>query len=405
LKLADALLSLKNSQGAESLWLERNETVLLELSVSVFKTISALLESQSSIPSSLSVSFYMDETTTSSAGSERGLSSRVVQPLVRFFQDKPPFSRPVGLAMVETLGVCARLIGGDIWLKIYDDVVRRAISGWEARFRITPAGEMPPPSLLPDDGLPTGLHLYDQIVEELLLPPSQRFNALTRRTSSELARRSSWIGIESFHLSSHDLSIIGVPFDTDAYDQSGTPSTATANRQVNQSNLQRAWDVSQRASREDWDEWMRRLAIQLLREAPSPALRATASLAHAYQPLARELFSAAFACCWKNLSSPYRINLVHALKTAYVAKDVSPEILQALLNLAEFMEHDPLPIEIPVLAELALKCRAYAKALHYKEQEYSLGGSNSCVEALISINRKLDLQGKYCIMEHGRLRR
>ena len=87
---------------------------------------------------------------------------------------------------------------------------------------------------------------------------------------------------------------------------------------------------------------------------------------------------------------------MHALETAFVA-DVSPEILQTLLNLAEFMEHDPsggLPIDIPILADLALKCRAYAKALHYKEREHNMGGANSCVQALISINRKLDLQGK-----------
>ena len=88
--------------------------------------------------------------------------------------------------------------------------------------------------------------------------------------------------------------------------------------------------------------------------------------------------------------------------TAFVA-DVSPEILQTLLNLAEFMEHDPsggLPIDIPILAELALKCRAYAKALHYKEREHNMGGANNCVEALISINRKLDLQGKrHCCLQ------
>jgi FKBP12-rapamycin complex-associated protein len=204
---------------------------------------------------------------------------------------------------------------------------------------------------------------------------------------------------EGYNLNGH----VFTAFDNtaDVFDQSITANMPavlglTSRPKINQGNLQRAWDVSQCSSRDDWEEWMRRLGIQLLREAPSSALRATASLAHAYQPLARELFSAAFACCWKELSEPYRINLVHALKIAFVA-DVSPEILQALLNLAEFMEHDPsggLPIEIPILAELALKCRAYAKALHYKEREYSLlGGSNSCVESLISINGKLDLPG------------
>lgn len=61
------------------------------------------------------------------------------------------------------------------------------------------------------------------------------------------------------------------------------------------------------------------------------------------------------------------------------------------------MEHSTggLPIDITILADLALKCRAYAKALHYKEREHRMGGGISCVEALISINRKLDLQGMY----------
>ena len=170
--------------------------------------------------------------------------------------------------------------------------------------------------------------------------------------------------------------------------------SASTRQRVNQATLQRAWDVSQRSSREDWEEWMRRFAIRLLQEAPSPALRATAGLAQAYQPLARELFSAAFACCWKELSDAYRANLVKALEIAFKA-DVSAEILQSLLNLAEFMEHDTeggLPIDIGVLADLALKCRAYAKALYYKEREYSQTRSSRCVESLISINRKLDLQ-------------
>jgi serine/threonine-protein kinase mTOR len=62
------------------------------------------------------------------------------------------------------------------------------------------------------------------------------------------------------------------------------------------------------------------------------------------------------------------------------------------------MEHDgvasSLPIHISNLADLALKCRAYAKALHYKEREYINGGtrqSGACVASLISINKKLDL--------------
>jgi len=161
-------------------------------------------------------------------------------------------------------------------------------------------------------------------------------------------------------------------------------------------NLQRAWDVSQCTSRDDFDEWMRRFSIQLLRESSSQALRSTAILAQAYQPLSRELFNAAFASCWGDLSDGYRASLVSNLQTVFIS-NVSPEILQVLLNLAEFMEHHPrgrLPISTEVLASLALRCRAYGKALHYKEQEFTMDPSSHCIEALVNINGKLDLQGK-----------
>ncbi|KAG9134057.1 hypothetical protein Leryth_004753 [Lithospermum erythrorhizon] len=62
------------------------------------------------------------------------------------------------------------------------------------------------------------------------------------------------------------------------------------------------------------------------------------------------------------------------------------------------MEHDerPLPIDIRLLGALAEKCRAFAKALHYKEMEFEGARSNrmdanpvSVVEALIHINNQL----------------
>ena len=48
---------------------------------------------------------------------------------------------------------------------------------------------------------------------------------------------------------------------------------------VNQVALRRAWESSQRSTKEDWAEWMRHFSVELLKESPSPALRATYSLA------------------------------------------------------------------------------------------------------------------------------
>lgn len=383
LKLSDSLatLSLSGSYGL-------SESLLVELSTLVFRTVSSLLESQRSPVNPHALPYFPAERFLSVRSSENGLPARVVQPLVRIMKEKPPKNPTVGLAIIETLCVAARLIGGSNWVQLYDSVVREAIRTWQCTFPVATGNDMAASSFRIDERLLTCQDLYDEAVEDLFRPPT-----LGTRVPS-IHRFSSIVVVDGAQ--NHWVDSAGGQTNADTYENPLSPQHTGSSHRVNQSHLQKAWDVSQRSSRDDWDEWMRRFAIQLLREAPSPALRATASLAHAYQPLARELFSAAFACCWKELSAPYRTYLVHALETAFVA-DVSPEILQALLNLAEFMEHDPsggLPIDIPILADLALKCRAYAKALHYREREYSNGGSTSCVESLISINRKLDLPGE-----------
>ena len=48
---------------------------------------------------------------------------------------------------------------------------------------------------------------------------------------------------------------------------------------VNEAVLRRAWESSQRSTPEDWAEWARHFAVELLRNSPSPALRANYRLA------------------------------------------------------------------------------------------------------------------------------
>lgn len=140
-------------------------------------------------------------------------------------------------------------------------------------------------------------------------------------------------------------------------------------------------------------EWIRRLSVELLKQSPSHALRACSFLASAYTPLARELFNAAFVSCWNELYDQYKDELVASLEVALKAPNIPPEIIQILLHLAEFMEHDNnnkmLPIDIRTLAAYAQKCHAYAKALHYKEMEFHLEQSFEAVEMLMSINNWL----------------
>ena len=160
---------------------------------------------------------------------------------------------------------------------------------------------------------------------------------------------------------------------------------------VNQEHLKNAWEASQKSTREDWQEWMRRFSVELLKESPSHALRACAGLASVYPPLARDLFNSAFASCWPELYDQYQEELLKSFETALASPHIPPEILQVLLNLCEFMEHDDraLPLDIRQLGKYAARNHAYAKALHYKELEFEEEKTPSTVEALISINNQL----------------
>ena len=155
--------------------------------------------------------------------------------------------------------------------------------------------------------------------------------------------------------------------------------------------LRRAWESSQRCTSDDWEEWARRFAVELLRQSPAPALRAVAPLAQAQPAVARELFPAAFVSCWAELSPGAQDALVRSLEAALASPSIPAETVTVLLDLAEFMEHDdrPLPLDSRTLGALAERCHAFAKALHYKEAEFAAAPVDGVVEALISINNHL----------------
>jgi FKBP12-rapamycin complex-associated protein len=177
----------------------------------------------------------------------------------------------------------------------------------------------------------------------------------------------------------------------DENDDSYPTEIATKKLAVNQQHLKNAWEANQKSTKEDWQEWMRRFSVELLRESPQQALRACTNLASIYPPLARSLFNSAFVSCWTELYDQYQEELVRAIEVALTSSNIPPEILQILLNLAEFMEHDDkaLPIDVRTLGMYAGKCHAFAKALHYKELEFNAEQNASAVEALISINNQL----------------
>jgi FKBP12-rapamycin complex-associated protein len=181
------------------------------------------------------------------------------------------------------------------------------------------------------------------------------------------------------------------PRFADDLDESPFADLAPKKLEMNAIHLKAAWDTKGKSTKEDWQEWLRRFSTTLLTESPNNALRACASLASVYLPLARDLFNSAFVSCWSDLYEQFQDELIHNIESAIKSENVPPDLLGLLLNLAEFMEHDDkaLPIDIRVLGREAARCHAYAKALHYKELEFLQDQSSGAVEALIVINNQL----------------
>lgn len=160
---------------------------------------------------------------------------------------------------------------------------------------------------------------------------------------------------------------------------------------VSTDDLRKAWAVSRRISKDDWLEWYGGLCREFLKASPSPALRACWTVAQRYAQLAKDLFNASFVSCWTELDANQQDELMSSLEKALTEPDL-PEISQTILNLAEFMEHcdkGPLPLSPVLLGEQAIKCRAFAKALHYKEDDFHRKPTVPVLEALISVNNKL----------------
>ena len=180
--------------------------------------------------------------------------------------------------------------------------------------------------------------------------------------------------------------------------------------QMSVNSLQRAWSSARCVSKDDWLEWLRRLSLEFLKESPSPPLRSCWSLAQSHPPLARDLLNASFVSCWCELHEEMQNELVKNLEHSLRSQSI-PEVTQTLLNLAEFMEHTDigsLPLSEDLLGQCASKSRAYAKALHYKEQEFHNGLKTETLEALISINNKLQQPEAangilgYAMKDHGK---
>lgn len=167
-------------------------------------------------------------------------------------------------------------------------------------------------------------------------------------------------------------------------------------KKLDSEELMTKFETSQRSLKDEWLEWMRNTSVELLKSSPLLVLSPCCSIAVMYPQIAQDLYNIAFASVWQNLSDKHKEQMIQHLTKAISPsnkENIPLTILQTILNLAEFMQHDKegLQIDISTLAELAERCMAFAKALYYRELEFEYA-SRKTIQSLISLYTNLGLQ-------------
>lgn len=139
-----------------------------------------------------------------------------------------------------------------------------------------------------------------------------------------------------------------------------------------------------RKSNDEWNSWMRRLSVWLLHRSPSPAHQLAEKLAVKHSAFAQKIFHSAFRVMYEYTGGRGK-ELALVRQVLDHTEDVPSEILQELLNLAEYMERvlmrsaridrweSPqlrLLFDAENLMNCSERCHLYAKAVHYVELQF-----------------------------------
>ena len=147
---------------------------------------------------------------------------------------------------------------------------------------------------------------------------------------------------------------------------------------------------------EDWLEWFKSTIKVLFDQSPSFTLYYCRFIAEYYFPSISELYNYAFFLAYKNNNDKNKLYLIDTLKLALQNPKTPNEILLTILNLAEFIERrDTLNniffFDYSKLGEVSYKCRAFAKALYYKENKFISSNDFDDIEGLIELYYDLKL--------------
>ncbi len=156
----------------------------------------------------------------------------------------------------------------------------------------------------------------------------------------------------------------------------------------------KAFDTTHCIVSDDWKEWFKNTSSTLFQQSPSYALFYCHTIADYYFPLIIELYNYGFISVWGNLNDYHKMFVIKNLQNALEHKKTPNDILLAILNLAEFIERENgniVFIDFYKLGCVAYKCKAFAKALFYKESDFINKNDYENFELLIELYYEVKL--------------
>ena len=165
-------------------------------------------------------------------------------------------------------------------------------------------------------------------------------------------------------------------------------------RKTKEDNLSiiRQFDASYCSVEEDWNEWFKSTSKILFEQSSIYSLYLCHVVADFYFPLIIELYNYGFYSIYINMSEKNKMILINNLKKALNNAKTPNDILLNILNLSEFFERRNIRLQFinyKSFGNIAYKCRAFAKALYYKENDFIIRKDFEHFEDLLELYYEL----------------
>ena len=204
-------------------------------------------------------------------------------------------------------------------------------------------------------------------------------------------------------------SIIEMDIDSDNFTRSKKPRGSFAKKKlnnvlvknrrgiVNNELVIKNFDNNHCKLEKDWNEWFKVMNKSLFEQNPSNFLYIFYLITEYYFSLNIDLTIHAFYSVYINNSDVNKEKLNRYLDVAIKNKKTPDNILLSIFNLFEFMERKNINmpfINYTLFGNIAYKCKAFAKALYYKEKDFE---NNIDIE----VDNLIDLYFKLNVPENG----